>query len=122
MAALAEVSDLARAWPGYSEEMEGRARALLAFVSAAIRSMCDLDAVDPEVAKGVACQVAARMLQSGGQPGVSQESWTASPYGGSVSYANPAGDVYLTAFEKRLLGIDAPAALYANPAAGGGDA
>lgn len=122
MAALAEVSDLAKAWAGYSDDMESRAEALLSFVSAAIRSMCDADALDLEVAKGVACQVAARMLQSGGSPGVSQESWTASPFGGSVSYANPTGDIYLTAFEKRLLGIDDAAAFYINGTIGGADA
>ncbi|NPD32251.1 hypothetical protein HLV35_03085 [Eggerthellaceae bacterium zg-997] len=104
---LATPADLSLAWPGYEPSMEGRARALLSYVSAAIRSMCDADALDPELTRGVACQAAARMMQaSQAGAGVSQESWTASPYGGSVTYANPTGDVYLTSFEKRLLGVE----------------
>ncbi|AKT49902.1 hypothetical protein ADJ70_05450 [Olsenella sp. oral taxon 807] len=89
--------------------MEGRARALLSAVSAAIRASCDVATVDPEVLRLVCCQATARMMQAGesGQ-GVTQESWAASPYSGSVSFANPSGDLFLTAFERRLLGIDEP--------------
>ncbi|WP_050341807.1 Gp19/Gp15/Gp42 family protein [Olsenella sp. oral taxon 807] len=106
---LATPGDLAHFWVGYDASMEGRARALLSAVSAAIRASCDVATVDPEVLRLVCCQATARMMQAGesGQ-GVTQESWAASPYSGSVSFANPSGDLFLTAFERRLLGIDEP--------------
>lgn len=106
MKAYATVEQLAAAWTGYEPGMEGAARSALSFASAAISSMLGGRSVDPDLLRGVTCRVVARMLQSTELGGVTQESWTASPYGGSVSYANPTGDIYLTAFERRLLGID----------------
>lgn len=106
MKAYATVEQLAAAWTGYEPGMEGVARSALSFASAAISSMLGGRSVDPDLLRGVTCRVVARMLQSTELGGVTQESWTASPYGGSVSYANPTGDIYLTAFERRLLGID----------------
>lgn len=90
--------------------------AALSMVSAAIGALCDESSVDAEVLSLVACNAAARALMPGG-PGVQSQSWGASPFSGSVTYANPSGDVYLTAFEKRLLGIDGSdmEAAWANP-------
>lgn len=90
--------------------------AALSMVSAAIGALCDESSVDAEVLSLVACNAAARALMPGG-PGVQSQSWGASPFSGSVTYANPSGDVYLTAFEKRLLGIDGAdmEAAWANP-------
>lgn len=105
MEPFATVDDLAAAWLGYDRDKEGAARAALSFISAALRTMCDTANIENDILKGVTCRVAIRMLKSGDGAGVSQESWTASPFGGSVSYANPTGDIYLTAFEKTLLGI-----------------
>ena len=110
---FATVNDLSRAWPGYDAADEEHAEWLLEFVSAGIARQCaDAGAdpesdVDPIVLAGVTCRVVARMMQGESEAaGVTQESWGASPLSGSVTYANPTGDVYLTAFEKQLLGID----------------
>lgn len=101
----------------YKQEIvdEDQATILLEYVSAAIGSLCDTSALDKSVVRLVVCQVCARMLTSQDTGyGISEESWGASPYSGSVKYANPAGDIYLTAFEKRLLGIDKPYLGYIN--------
>lgn len=108
MAAFATVDQL-RALPGVTVADDTAAERLLGMVSSAISSMCDTDEVAGDVLALVTCQATARMMQAdGGGFGVSQESWGANPYSGSVTYANPSGDLYLTAFEKSLLGIDAP--------------
>lgn len=91
---------------GISDE---RAEPLLSMASAAIDAVCDSDDVDPDVLKLVCIRMVSRQVQNDDVAGVQQESWGASPYSGSVSYANPAGDIYLTAFEKQLLGIDGTA-------------
>ena len=117
MDAFATVEDLAALYP--ATDGNERAEPMLRSVSAAIGALCDTDSVDVDILRFVTCQATARALQSGdaGQ-GVSQESWTATPYGGSVTYANPSGDVYLTAFEKKLLGVDQPWAGYVMPGEG----
>lgn len=113
---FATVADLRAAWPSAEALDEGRATALLPLVSAVIAGVCDAGAVDEDVLRLVTCQVTARMLTSSANGlGVTQDSWGASPYSGSVTYANPSGDVYLTAFEKRLLGVDADWSGYVMP-------
>ena len=113
---FATVDDLRAMWPSSEPFDENRALVLLPLVSAAIGASCDAKSVDQDVLRLVTCQVTARMLTSsaGGQ-GVQSESWGASPYSGSVTYANPSGDVYLTAFERRLLGADSDGACYVMP-------
>lgn len=119
MEAFATVDDLKAVWAGYDVADESRATAMLGMVSSAIGTLCDASSVDDDILRLVTCQATARAMQAGesGQ-GVSQQSWTASPYGGSVTYANPSGDVYLTAFEKRLLGIDEAYAGFVNQEVG----
>lgn len=116
MGAYAKAADLLALHPDVDAD-EARIDAALSLVSAAISALCDEQSVDADVLKLVACNSAARSLHGGDAAGVSQASWGASPYSGSVTYANPAGDVYLTAFEKRLLGIDGAdmEAAFANP-------
>lgn len=106
MAAYATAADLLALRPDLADAGEERIGQVLSLVSAAIAAMCDADSIDPDVLELVACQASARMLQADASSGITQESWGASPYSGSVSYANPTGDVYLTAFERKLLGID----------------
>ena len=119
MKTFATVDDLSAVWSGYDPADESRATTMLGMVSSAIGALCDASSVDVDVLRFVTCQATARAMQAGdaGQ-GVSQESWTASPFGGSVTYANPSGDVYLTSFERRLLGIDEPSAGFYAPGAG----
>ena len=116
---FASSADLFAAFPSLADEGE-RADVLLPLVSAAVRAACDWEAVDPEVLRLVTVQATARMLQAGSEApiGASQTSWTASPFGGSTTYANPSGDVYLTAFERRLLGADVGIAFYVNQEVG----
>lgn len=105
---FATTDDLALIYGAYSDDIHDRAEAYLVAVSAAIRAVCDYEEVDSEVLKLVCLQVTIRILQSGTETpiGVSQQSWSASPFSGSVSYSNPSGDIYFTAFEKKLLGVD----------------
>lgn len=120
MAQHASLDDLKELWPGSSLD-EARAGALLPLVSAAIDSMCTSDGIDPEsidadVLRLVTCQAATRMIMtSDAGYGVTQQSWGASPYSGSASYANPTGDLYLTKTEKDLLGIGKAWAGYICP-------
>ena len=114
MESFANPEDLKLVWSGYSELDESRATALLSLVSSVICSQANTDEIEPDILKLVTCRVVSRMLQSDGMPGVTQESWGASPYSGSVSYANPSGDIYLTKFEKDLLGIGDGYARFVN--------
>lgn len=114
---LAALGDFRASHPALDVVEDAPVERKLAEASAVIRALCDADAVDPEVLSTVCCNMAARALQSADSVGVASESWGASPYSGSVTYANPTGDLYLTAFEKRLLGIDGAemTACWANP-------
>ena len=114
---FATLSDLKAMFPTLEATDEGRAENLLSLISAAVGSLCDVESKDPAVLKLVVCQVAIRVLQAGSETpiGVQSQSWTASPFGGSVSYSNPTGDIYFTSFEKSLLGIDEGYAIFANP-------
>lgn len=114
---FATLSDLKAMFPTLDAKDEERAVNLLSLISAAVGSLCEWESKDPAVLKLVVCQVAIRVLQAGTETpiGVQSESWTASPFGGSVSYSNPTGDIYFTAFEKSLLGVDEGYAIFANP-------
>ena len=60
--------------------------------------------------KTVCCNVVSRALAAtttGAGFGVQQHSMTASAFNEQFTYSNPAGDLYLTATEKRMLGIGA---------------
>lgn len=105
-APFATAGELIALHPELADEAPSRVDAALAYVSAAIAAMCDADSIDSDVLSLVAIQASARMLQADDSAGVSQQSWGASPFSGSVTYANPSGDVYFTAFERKLLGIE----------------
>ena len=53
----------------------------------------------------VTCAVVNRALSAGDWAGMSSVSQGADGYTATVSLANPAGDLYLTAAEKRTLGV-----------------
>lgn len=115
----ATTEDLAVVWPGYSDDDEARANALIAMVGAALDRLCDTADTPADVLKLVTCRVVSRMLPSDDTAGVQSESWSATPFGGSVTFANPSGDIYLTSFERTLLGIDGcdMAACHVSPTA-----
>lgn len=106
---FATLADLESVCQNLDETQRKRAEKLLALVSAVLRRQCDWQEIEPDVLALVTCQVVARTIQTTTEApiGVKSESWTASPFGGSVSYANPTGDIYLTTFERKLLGIGA---------------
>lgn len=121
MAQHATYAQLVAMWPGEGTPDEGRAKALLPLVSAAVDAECRHAGVDvmdagEDVLALVTCQATSRMLmaqQTGF--GVTQESWGASPYSGSQTFANPTGDIYFTSAEKRLLGEDEGTCGYVMP-------
>ena len=114
---FATLDDLKALYPALEDSERERAQSLLSLVTAAVASLCDWADRDPAVLKLVVCQATIRVLQAGEETpiGVTSQSWMASPFQGSTSYANPTGDIYFTAFEKNLLGVDEGDVLYANP-------
>lgn len=114
---FATLSDLKAMFPTLEATDEERAGLLLSLISAAVGSLCEWKSKDPAVLKLVVCQAAIRVLQAGEETpiGVTSQSWMAYPFTGSTSYANPTGDIYFTAFEKSLLGVDEGYAIFANP-------
>lgn len=54
----------------------------------------------------VCCSMVIRAMSAGtdGVLGVTQSSWSASPYSASQTFSAPSGDLYLTAQERRELG------------------
>lgn len=106
MAAYATAAELEASWRPLSEEERARADALLADASAVIDAELRGRAPDPLVASVVARAMARRSMASpGSQAGIQAASMGAGDYTESWTYANPTGDLYLTASERRMLGM-----------------
>lgn len=108
--AFAEVRDLEARWRKLTDEEAARASILIDDASAMLSTLVTVDGNDTEQAElleMVCCNMVIRAMSATGMDtfGVSQASITAGPYTQSYSYTNPSGDMYLTKFEKRLLGI-----------------
>lgn len=109
----ATVEDLEARYGELSSELEGRATVLLDDAAAIIDAYVTVDATDEHCLarlRLVSCAMVNRALHAAESDayGVSQSTMTAGPYTQNVSFANPSGDLYLTATEKRTLGIGAP--------------
>lgn len=114
MAAFATVDDLEARWRTLSSAEKSRAVVLLDDASAMIRASAagiderisdgDLDAGVPLL---VVCAMVKRAMLAAEAPGVKTTQETAGPFSQSFTYANPMGDLYLTAAEKKLLGVGA---------------
>lgn len=119
---FASVDDLKALYPSITDEERERADKLLALISSTIRQQCDWQHVEPDALKLVCCQVASRVMQVGAQTpiGAKTEYWQAAPFAGSISYANPTGDIYFTKFEKSLLGIGGARVYVVNQSIEGG--
>lgn len=117
--AFASVDDVRAAYPKVATD-DARTAQVLALVSTTIRALADTEGIAPDVLRTVAVQASARVLQAGTEApiGATSTSWTASPYGGSTTFANPTSDIYFTALEKRMLGIDDVMAVYINQEVG----
>lgn len=103
MAAFATVEDLEARWRTLSTDEQAVATVLLDDASAMIRATCP-DATDADILKLVVCAMVKRAMLAADAPGVKTTQETAGPFSQSYTYANPMGDMYVTAAEKRLLG------------------
>lgn len=117
MDAYATVADLAAGWADYDESMEQAANTMLGRVSLRLRIMCvqagswrdpDADEDWADILRDVVCEVVRRALSAqgiaDGAP-VSQFTETATPYSNSYIFSNASGDLYLSKFEKEMLGL-----------------
>lgn len=107
--AYATVEELEERWRDLNEDEKKRAAVLLedaALILDAELERCHLKAEGrTEKLRHVSCEMVRRKM-SGGQYGdVASYSRTAGSFNEQISPANPSGDMYLTANERRLLGI-----------------
>lgn len=120
---FAYADDVAARWRPLSATETSTANTLAEDASALIRaqypgidSQITSGAVDPTVITIVVCGMVRRAM-IGGQEGVTQESETVGPYSHSQSFANPLGNVFLTAADDVLIRGYRPSAVsagYAN--------
>ena len=110
---FASVGDLERRWRPLTSEEISVAEALLGDASVMIRSEAPgIDAkilageLSPDAPLQVACRVVKRAMQGPEDlGGVSTFQDTAGPFSHSMTFANPAGDLYLAKADRRLLGV-----------------
>ncbi len=111
---FAEVEDLIARWRKLNTDEVARATVLIEDVTVYITARLDCSGVklDPEnenqvkLLKIITCDVVKRVMQTPiDTPPVTAMQQTAGTYQGSLTFANPSGDKYLTAEEMRLLGI-----------------
>lgn len=113
MAAYASVGDLASRWKPLEGAEAETASALLGDAAVEIRAAAPN--IDDRIAAGVldadapvivSCRMVKRSMSGpAGFEGVSQWSPTSGPHSQSLTFANPAGDMYLTKADRKLLGI-----------------
>lgn len=108
--AFATVDDLEARWHPLLDAERERAAVLLEDAALYLSSFVNVDDGDERQAgilKMVSCSMVQRAMSTAQSDafGVSQQTITADIYSQSLSFANPSGDFYLTASEKRLLGI-----------------
>lgn len=106
-AAFATVDDLAARWRVLSDSERRQAETLLDDASDLIRTECPrYSTANLTTLKRITCAIVKRAMLAGGDAaGISQSSQTAGPFTESLTYANPAGDLYLTNAEKTSLGL-----------------
>ena len=114
MTPFATVDDLAAGWRPITDAEQERAQVLLERASALIASLLETSGIDFQDPRepfatnlvSVTCNVARRALSAGiDTPPASQYTQSAVGYSETYSFSNPHGDLYLTANEKRSLGI-----------------
>lgn len=108
--AFATVDDLEARWHPLLDAERERAAVLLEDAALYLSTFVNVDDGDERQAgilKMVSCSMVQRAMSTAQSDafGVSQQTITADIYSQSLSFANPSGDFYLTASEKRLLGI-----------------
>lgn len=108
--AFATSDDIAARWRPLSESEQEKAEVLLEDAATYLSEYVVVDEDDEQQAsilKMVSCSMVIRaMLASENNVfGVTEQSISADIYSQTMRYQNPSGDLYLTASEKRLLGI-----------------
>lgn len=111
--AYATVDDLSKRWRPIKPDEVERATTLLEDASMLIDSEMAYagKAINPEdeyqlsVARIVCCSIVKRVLASSFDGDYTQISKTAGSFSEQFTFANPSGDMYLTAREYRMLGI-----------------
>lgn len=111
--AFATIDDLSKRWPSLSPSDHERAETLLEDASLLIeaeyrRAKMDIDPDDEfsvSARKIVCCSIVKRVMASGVDGDYTQMSQTAGSFTEQYTFANPSGDMYLTAREYRMLGI-----------------
>ena len=105
----ATVSDLQSRWRPLSDAEQARATVLLDDAALRIDSCVpppdEMTSQEQRARLVVSCEMVKRAMAAGVGVAVSQESQTRGPFNASVTYANPAGDLYLTKADKLLLGL-----------------
>lgn len=114
MKAFATTEALAKRWRELSDVEKERAEALLMDASVIILTLCakhgvEIDGEDElqvQNLERIACEMVKRaMLAPVDQAPMSQFSQTAGSYSESGTFVNPTGDLYITASERKSLGI-----------------
>lgn len=113
MDAFATPADLASRWREIGDGERDRAETLLGDASAMLAAemgrcgveIDETDEVQAQLLCLVCCSMARRAMASEEFADVKSKSITAGPYSGQVTFANPTGNMYVTADERRLLGI-----------------
>lgn len=110
MEAFAEVSDLEDRWRPLSPDEQTRAKVLLMDASALLsaefeRCGRDPDLVSAHLKRQVSCYMVRRVMASGTGADLSQVGVTAGVFSEQRTFANPSGNLYVSADERRLLGI-----------------
>lgn len=115
--AYATVSDLESRWRTLSDSEKVTATARLDDAAVILDAYCPPSdpVTDQEAAvrKIVSCDMVKRSMAAGdvsGGIGVTSLQQGAGPYQGTMQFANPSGDMYLTKGDKRLLGCGVQAA------------
>lgn len=108
--AFATVEDLEARWRDLDSDEEAKASTLLDDAGAMLTALVDVDPTDAQQAtllKIVSCSMVTRAMMAAESDtyGVSQLDYGMGPFSQAAHFSNPNGDMYLTAQEKRLLGI-----------------
>lgn len=110
MAAYAIPADVEAIWRPLSEEQATQAAVLLDYASARIRhefpdvdDRLASDELDPTLPVMVAAGMVKRAMIGSATEGLESQSQGAGPFQMSQNFANPMGNLYLTADDRRLL-------------------
>lgn len=108
---FAWVDDLAARWHSLTDSERATAATLLADASDVIRTTVPTwTTASPDTLCRVTCSMVKRAMIAADNVGVSQASETVGPFANSWTYSNPGGDLYLTKWEKRSLGMSSQTA------------